>query len=272
MRPPEVRLRTPEGVVFALPLAGLFPRFTAWLVDLLVVGASMQIASLVAAIVMVWSTDFGLAVQTLLLFAFSVGYGIVCEWFWRGQTIGKRILHLRVVDARGGRLRPRQVILRNLLRVVDALPALHLVAGISALLSPYSQRLGDYVAGTIVIRTARPELPEIDGVLRVKYNSLRRHAHLAARLRQRLSPADATLGLNALLRVDSLEPEARVELFTHLADHYRRLVSFPEEDVELLADEQYVRNVVDLVFRPEIAEQRSASGTPNNEPTASGTD
>jgi hypothetical protein len=45
------------------------------------------------------------------------------EWRWRGQTIGKRVLRLRVVDAQGLRLHFTQVVLRNLLRFVDMLPA-----------------------------------------------------------------------------------------------------------------------------------------------------
>ena len=53
------------------------------------------------------------------LFVMSIGYAIVLEWRWRGQTIGKRLLGLRVMDVQGLRLQSAQIALRNLLRVVD---------------------------------------------------------------------------------------------------------------------------------------------------------
>ena len=74
-------------------------------------------------------------------------------------------------------------------------------------------------------------------------------AHLAARLRQRVSPAQAAVALQALLRRDEFEPVARVELFGELAAHFRELVEFPSEATDGITDEQYLRNVVDVVYR-----------------------
>jgi hypothetical protein len=73
---------------------------------------------------------------------------------------------------------------------------------------------------------------------------------LEARLRQRVTPAEATVLLQALLRRDDFDSGARVTLFAELAGHCRSLVRFPSEATESLADEQYVRNVVDILFRP----------------------
>ena len=78
-----------------------------------------------------------------------------CEWRWRGQTIGKRLLRLRVVDAEGMRLQFNQIVTRNLLRFVDSLPAFYFVGGLACWLSPKCQRLGDIAANTIVIRNPR---------------------------------------------------------------------------------------------------------------------
>ena len=69
------------------------------------------------------------------------------------------------------------------------------------------------------------------------------------RLRQRASPAEAAVALQALVRRGPLEPGARLELFRRLADHFRTLVEFPAADVEGLSDEQYVRNVVDILYK-----------------------
>jgi hypothetical protein len=125
-----------------------------------------------------------------------------------------------------------------------------LVGGLACLLSRRAQRLGDIAASTVVVRIPRHEEPDLDQLLAGKFNSLRNHPHLEARLRQRLSPAEARIGLQALLRRDQLDAAARVDLFHHIAAHYRAAVQFPPEDTEGITDEQYVRNVVDVLYRP----------------------
>ena len=64
----------------------------------------------VLAPLLVFGEDFAQAIQLVVFFAISLIYGTVTEWTWRGQTVGKRLLRLRVVDARGLRLEPSQVI------------------------------------------------------------------------------------------------------------------------------------------------------------------
>jgi len=79
-------------------------------------------------------------------------YFLIFETLFRGRTPGKRLTHLRVVSEGGSVLDWRQSLLRNLLRMVDSLPAGYLVGVVAMLISPRVQRLGDLVAGTIVIR------------------------------------------------------------------------------------------------------------------------
>jgi len=67
------------------------------------------------------SFDFARAFTVLAYFVIQIGYGIVMEWFWRGQTLGKRLLRLRVIDSQGLRLQFSQIVIRNLLRFVDML-------------------------------------------------------------------------------------------------------------------------------------------------------
>src|SRR5205085_9331588 len=141
----------------------------------------------------------------------------------RGQSIGKKLFRLRVVDAEGLRLQFNQIVTRNLLRFVDSLPAFYLVGGMVSLLNPACQRLGDIAANTIVIRNPRLTEPDLDQLLAGKYNSLRQHPHLAARLRQRVSPAEASLAVQALLRREQFELLSRIELFAELAAHFRDL-------------------------------------------------
>jgi hypothetical protein len=193
----------------------------------------------------------------LSYFILSLGYGMACEWWWRGQTVGKRVLRLRVMDAEGLRLHFPQIAIRNLLRAVDALPVAYFLGGIVGWCSAKGQRLGDIAANTIVVRHPKIVEPDLDQLLAGKYNSLRLHPHLAARLRQRVSPAEASVALQAIFRRDEFEPVARVELFAELAQHFRVKVEFPTEVGEGITDEQYIRNVVDVVYRNQASQPSS---------------
>jgi hypothetical protein len=126
---------------------------------------------------------------------------------------------------------------------------LYFVGGAACWLNPKCQRLGDIAANTIVIRNPRVAQPDLDQLLAGKFNSLRQYPHLAARLRQRVSPAEAAVAVQALLRRDEFDPVARVELFGDLAAHFRAKAEFPAEATEGIADEQYLRNVVDVIYR-----------------------
>jgi len=249
MNASELRIRTPEGIVFSQLLAGPVTRFLAWFVDLLCVMALLMILGRLLMLVQVVSANLAGALYTLGYFVISIGYGMFCEWRWRGLTIGKRLLRLRVVDAEGLRLQFNQIVTRNLLRFVDSLPFFYFVGGVTCWLNPKCQRLGDIAANTIVIRNPRLAQPDLDQLLAGKFNSLRQHPHLAARLRQRVSPAEAAVAVQALLRRDEFDPVARIELFGDLAAHFRAKADFPAEATDGITDEQYLRNVVDVIYR-----------------------
>ncbi len=253
MRANTLIIRTPERIEFSLALAGPVTRFLAWLIDLMCLTAGLVLIWLFALIVGWAAPDFVFAIATLVHFAVQIGYGIATEWLWRGQTFGKRVMRLRVMDASGLRLRFSQIAIRNLLRFVDSLPGLYLVGGSACLLTRRSQRLGDLAASTIVVRQPRFSEPDLRQVLPGKYNSFRDHPHLAARLRQRATPQDAAVALQALLRRDDFDPAARVALFADLVRHFRELTPFPQEATDGLADEQYIRNVVDVLYRPQVS-------------------
>lgn len=252
-------IRTPEGIAFALPLAGPLARVMALAVDTACVMAVSMLASVAFGLFGLVGGDFVQALGTLVFFVLQVGYGILSEWLWRGQTLGKRMLQLRVVDASGLRLRLHQVVLRNLLRVVDALPMFYAVGGAAALLSRHYQRLGDLAANTVVVRLPKVSEPDLDRLTGGKFNSLRSHPHLVARLRQKISADEAAVALQALLRRGEIEDVPRIALFGEMADHFRSAVEFPPECHEGIADEQYVRNVVDVLYRTQApAAKRTA--------------
>jgi uncharacterized RDD family membrane protein YckC len=100
-------------------------------------------------------------VDWLWLTLLWVGYYAVLEGLF-GATIGKRLAGLRVTDLDGRRIGWQPAILRNLARLLDALPFLYLLGGILTLSSRQHQRLGDRFARTIVIPTTvvvGPSLP-----------------------------------------------------------------------------------------------------------------
>src|SRR5436309_12853331 len=226
MKTAALQIRTPEGIVFSQLLAGPVTRFLAWFIDVLCISALLTLLGRVLMLLQILNQDFAAALYSLGYFLLSIGYGIAFEWSWRGQTIGKKLFRLRVVDAEGLKLQFNQIVTRNLLRFVDSLPATYLVGGLVCWFNSKCQRLGDLAANTIVIHTPRVAQPDLDQLLAGKFNSLRQYPHLAARLRQNVSPAEAAVALQALIRRDEFGPVARVELFAELAAHFQTKVEF----------------------------------------------
>ena len=243
-----LRIRTPEGVEFSQILAGPVVRFAAWFIDLMVISVIMSAFGIVISLLGLISRDFAAAAYALIYFVVSIGYGIGFEWSWRGQTIGKRLCLLRVVDSEGLKLQFHQIAVRNLLRFVDALPLFYVVGGTSCWMSRRFQRLGDIAANTIVVRTPVVAEPDVQQIVAGRFNSLRRYPHLEARLRQQVQPAEAALALQSLLRREDFDPVARVQLFSEIAAHFRGKVVFPAEATDGMSDEQYLRNVVAMLY------------------------
>jgi len=146
-------IETPEGIALRLRAAGALPRAQAWMVDML-----LRMGVFILA--MIPLSLFGMGgngLAMLLLFALTWAYSVVCEVWLGGQTLGKRALGLRVVNADGTPVTWLPSVVRNLLRAVDVLPGVYGVGLVSTLIDPYARRLGDIVAGTMVIHAV--ELP-----------------------------------------------------------------------------------------------------------------
>ncbi len=146
-------VHTPEGVDLHLPVAGPLLRSVAWGID-----AVIRLGVITTA-----ATVFGLMETTgvgwylLALFVVLWLYPVVFEAMWNGQTPGKRAVCLRVVRADGAPVGWLGAFVRNLLRTVDMLPFGYAIGITSGLLDPWGRRLGDLVAGTVVIHV--PTLP-----------------------------------------------------------------------------------------------------------------
>ncbi|MCP4641415.1 MAG: RDD family protein [bacterium] len=251
---------TPEGISFSLLLAGPTTRFMAWAVDLACIIATFLLLQTIVTLILapsmgllgIYAMDFARAIIATGYFVLSLGYSIVLEWFCRGQTVGKRLFGLRVMDEQGLQLQFSQIVIRNLLRFVDSLPLLYLVGGAACVISRRAQRIGDFAANTIVVRTIMLPEPDLDQIRPDKFNSLRAYPLHEARLRQRVTADDARIALQAVVRREQFRPEARVDLFDEIAEHFRELVPFPDEAHFGMTNEQYVRNVLDIVYRPRV--------------------
>jgi uncharacterized RDD family membrane protein YckC len=259
----QLRIWLPEGVAIRLQLAGPATRMLAFLVDSGITAAASGFALRATDLVRFFSEDLASALYVLGFFLLYIGYGIACEYFWKGQTLGKWMLGLRVMDMAGLELQFSQIVIRNLLRIFDQLPAWGLVGAVAMLASKHRQRLGDLAAGTVVIHNRRPEPKDLSGRVRGRYNSFLPHQILGARVRKLMPPEAGAIAVAALLRRDLLDDRARVRLFDELAAYFQTLVAFPASETEPITSEQYVRNVVEILHfrsaKSSLALQRSTA-------------
>ena len=225
---------TPEYVEFRFTLAGLYSRFLAWLLDTLLVGVGTLLVLIALSGVMVGFPGFASALGFVLYFLMDWGYGIALETAWSGQTVGKRAMGLRVIQQSGVRIGFYHAALRNLARPVDRLPFLYLVGGLTALLSGSHQRLGDMLAGTIVVRERRLKVPSALGT--PADTALLADALFVSRVK-RLSAETREVVLTAALRREELRMEARLRLFAALGTRLQELLAL--EKPGHLSDEKW---------------------------------
>ena len=169
----KVRLVTPERIVFRHPLAGPFHRFCAYLIDF-VLWVILLIAATIVSLVLTLGSVSGFGLALVAYFVLTWGYGAACEGLFNGQTLGKRILGIRVVSDRGVPITGAQAVLRNLVGVLDGFVPFGFLLGLSSMvLTRKFQRLGDLAAGTMVVieqrrrplRLERVGGPEIERLL-----------------------------------------------------------------------------------------------------------
>jgi uncharacterized RDD family membrane protein YckC len=147
LRPVE----TPEGVALGLRCAGVAPRALAWGLDLLVRMAVLSVLGTGLGLL----GGAGMGVYLVATFLVFWGYPVGFEVFRDGQTPGKRAFGLKVVSDNGTPVTWLPSVVRNLLRTADMLPVLYVFGVASSLVDRSGRRLGDLVAGTVVVYTER---------------------------------------------------------------------------------------------------------------------
>lgn len=166
MQSDQLSIDTPELVAIDLPLAGIGSRFIALLVDTVLWFAALFVLSLLFFIVQPafgafskLSEQWAIAIAVFLIFLFNWGYFTLFEAFWKGQTPGKRIAKIRVIQSSGRPIGLFESMARNFIRYIDQIPSFYAVGIIAMFVTRQHQRLGDLAAGTLVVRDRAPESP-----------------------------------------------------------------------------------------------------------------
>lgn len=155
----QLKIDTPEQIALELPLAGIGSRFLAMAIDTLIQFALYLITGLIfvlvlpvgSSVLMFLPRMIGPALAIFILFAIYWGYFAIFEIIWKGQTPGKRYAKIRVIKESGRPVNAFESIGRNLMRAVDVLPGIYGVGVVVMMLNRQSRRLGDFVAGTVVV-------------------------------------------------------------------------------------------------------------------------
>lgn len=170
----ELIIETPEHVQLRFVMASVGTRFLAALIDHLIQGAAIiTILILVYAAYNVFdffksAGNWAIAAVVFViggLILLIIGYFTLFESLWSGQTPGKRWMKLRVIREDGRAVGFFEALVRNMLRVIDLLPSGYAIGVVTIIVSDQSRRIGDYVAGTVVVKERASEAPSLSEVL-----------------------------------------------------------------------------------------------------------
>ncbi len=145
------QVETPEGLALSLRSAGVAARAYAWLLDF---GVRLGVVIGLGTVLSLMGKA-GSGLMLITMFVVYWGYPIVFEVLRDGQTLGKRVMGLRVINDNGTPVTWVPSIVRNLLRTVDMLPFGYGFGLLSGLLDAHGRRLGDLAAGTMVVYAER---------------------------------------------------------------------------------------------------------------------
>ena len=232
----KLTIDTPEQIAIEFPLAGIGSRFLAIVFDILVQFIGYVVLVLIAAMVLgrelarIWPSawNWSAAIFILVVFCLYWGYYAFFETIWQGQTPGKRHAGIRVIKDTGRSITAFEAIARNLLRVVDQLPGIYAVGCVTMFLNKKSKRLGDFVAGTVVVHEKKAEAAE-------PFFNLQRGAQLPVYPVTKLSNTELVLIETFLARRLDLAPEVRTSTARRIAEHIAQKLELqmqPQSDNE----------------------------------------
>ena len=236
----QIKVQTPESVELEFTLAGIGNRALALLVDYVVWGCILFVFLVVWGVLAsqlpnyiqsknleLWLT----AISIVLGFAIYVGYFVVFETLWHGQTPGKRYAKIRVIREDGQPAGVSQALLRSLLRPIDDFLSIGMLF---IILGKREKRLGDWVAGTIVVQNERP-------VVSATFQTSQQSTLLATELLataniSQLLPDDFAVIREYLQRRSLMETKARSDLSLQLARQTRQIIGLQDLPFQMTPD------------------------------------
>jgi len=238
----RITLQTPESVELEFLLAGIGNRSLALLIDYIVWGSMLFVFTMTVTIFNelitgIFKQIFGSqanlwlsAIALMIFFLIYVGYFVFFEVIWQGQTPGKRYTKIRVIRDDGRRESIQQALLRALLRPFDDLLT---IGFFLILLGKQEKRLGDIVAGTLVIQEEYLVAPnfQVSSQGEEFVAELLETANIA-----QLKPDDFALIRDYLQRRKNISPKAKAELSLNLARQTRTIIDLKKLPPGLTAD------------------------------------
>jgi uncharacterized RDD family membrane protein YckC len=240
-------ISTLENVDLHLELAGLGNRVLACLVDTLltyllvglVIAATMAMGVFIENSplskemrIITWLSVMGASI--LIAFSILFGYFIYFEAVWTGQTPGKKMLGIRVVEENGQPISVAAAFIRNLLRIIDT--GFALIGLVVIWIEPKEKRLGDLAAGTIVIRERKQSQPHL-----LMVNIRADQPLLDAGL---ISPAEYELTADFLSRRKELDEQARLRLAEQLSSYFQKKLHLANTGDAGDSPESFLENLV----------------------------
>jgi uncharacterized RDD family membrane protein YckC len=235
---------TSEKVPFTYRVAGLGSRFLAGLADMGLLLVLLVMGLLAGSALELARGGLGMAFIALWVFGLIFGYFLLFEWLWLGQTPGKRLLNVRVIQWQGTRPGFAQAAVRNLVRLIDLLPGTYGVGFLVSACNREGRRLGDLAAGTLVVYQER-----FRGAVRALHRPLSTSEEARETLlRQRLEQLDRRqkqVLVNLCLRRDQLRIRSRSRLFSAVAEYFKDRLGLTPAEYE--SDEKFVLHLAALV-------------------------
>lgn len=206
---------TPQGVVLDLEAAGVGHRGLARFVDTAIVAFVLVcIIQLLQVTDILGGTTLSFIVQVVGTFLVFFWYPVIAETYFRGRTIGKAAVGLRVVTLEAGPIGFREAFIRSLFQLVDLVMTFGSLALLCGMFTKRSQRLGDLAAGTFVIRDPRT----LSHVPAVPFTPPMGTEHIVAGMDvMKLKPKQERIIRSFLLRVADLSGPARIDLGNRLS-------------------------------------------------------
>lgn len=239
----QLTIETPEQTSLEFPLAGIGSRFLAIAADtaIQVVAAGLLVGVFALSVpgsrlMPRAGLQWTFALLILAMFAVYSGYFALFEAIWNGQTPGKRLAQLRVMKEDGRPISVFDAISRNLLRAVDSLPVAYGIGVISVLFTRNNQRLGDMVAGTVVVHETR-----LDGAR--PFVEINKDAAAPAYNTASLTPDELRLIETFFNRRDTLDPSVRTSMAAQIARRISEKLQLPLPIVGWPQTERFLETV-----------------------------